>query len=76
MDPCCLDLSKPLPPLVKAFDCASELTALRGMAPVFAVWKTKRALNIGSEKRLREAIELIHGCVSEMIQRSLEGAVN
>ncbi|XWS60280.1 hypothetical protein CRYUN_Cryun07bG0022900 [Craigia yunnanensis] len=67
-DPCCLDLSKPVPPLVKAFDRASEISAMRGMAPMFVVWKIKRALNIGSEKKLKEAIELVHGCVLEIIQ--------
>ncbi|XP_022738199.1 cytochrome P450 94B3-like [Durio zibethinus] len=67
-DPCCLDLSKPVPPLVKAFDSASEISAMRGMAPMFVVWKIKRALNIGSEKKLKEAIQLVHGCVLEIIQ--------
>ncbi|XVF08712.1 hypothetical protein REPUB_Repub07fG0027100 [Reevesia pubescens] len=67
-DPCCLDISKPVPPLVKAFDSASEISAMRGMAPMFVVWKIKRALNIGSEKKLKEAIQLVHGCVLEIIQ--------
>uniref|UniRef100_A0A5B6YUT2 Unspecific monooxygenase n=1 Tax=Davidia involucrata TaxID=16924 RepID=A0A5B6YUT2_DAVIN len=68
MDPCCLDLLRPLPPLVIAFDSASEVTALRGVAPVFAVWKIKRALNVGSEKKLKEAVDLVHASVAEMIQ--------
>ncbi|KAE8727107.1 Cytochrome P450 94B3 [Hibiscus syriacus] len=67
-DPCCLDLSKPVPPLVTAFDTASEVSAMRGMAPMFVVWKLKRALNVGSEKKLKEAIELVHGCVLEIIR--------
>ncbi|KAG4173083.1 hypothetical protein ERO13_A11G036000v2 [Gossypium hirsutum] len=67
-DPCCLDLSKPVPPLVKAFDTASEISAMRGMAPMFVVWKLKRALNVGSEKKLKEAIDLVHGCVLEIIR--------
>ncbi|KAK8687672.1 hypothetical protein V6N13_086474 [Hibiscus sabdariffa] len=67
-DPCCLDLSKPAPPLVKAFDTASEISAMRGMAPMFVVWKLKRALNVGSEKKLKEAIELVHGCVVVIIR--------
>ncbi|XP_022755994.1 cytochrome P450 94B3-like [Durio zibethinus] len=74
-DPCCLDLSKPVPRLVKAFDSATETSAMRGMAPMSVVWKTKRTLNIGSEKKLKEAIELVHGCVLEIIQnkkRALE----
>ncbi|OMO71705.1 Cytochrome P450 [Corchorus olitorius] len=67
-DPCCLDLSKPAPPLVKAFDSASEISAMRGMAPLFVVWKLKKALNIGSERKLKEAVELVHGCVLDIIQ--------
>ncbi|MBA0761763.1 hypothetical protein Gotri_024358 [Gossypium trilobum] len=74
-DPCCLDLSRPVPPLVKAFDSASEISAMRGMAPVFLVWKMKRAFNIGSEKKLKQAVQFVHGCVLEIIRnkkRALE----
>ncbi|KAJ4712564.1 putative Cytochrome P450 [Melia azedarach] len=67
-DPFCLDLSKPVPPLVKAFDTASEISAMRGIAPVFLIWKLKRFFNVGSEKKLREAIELVHCSVLEIIQ--------
>ncbi|KAK9278476.1 hypothetical protein L1049_028042 [Liquidambar formosana] len=67
-DPCCLDLSRPPPPLVRAFDAASEISAMRGMAPVYAVWKIKRALNIGSERKLKAAVDLVHGSVREIIQ--------
>lgn len=67
-DPCCLDMSRPVPPLVKGFDTASEISAMRGMAPVFLVWKTKRALNIGSEKTLKEAVKLVRDCVSDIIR--------
>ncbi|KAK0587944.1 hypothetical protein LWI29_031650 [Acer saccharum] len=67
-DPFCLDITRPVPPLVKAFDTASEISAMRGMAPVFFIWKIKRALNLGSEKKLREAIKLVHDSVVEIIQ--------
>jgi cytochrome P450 len=68
-NPCCLDLSRPEPPpLVKAFDRASEISAMRSMAPVFLVWKIKRALNIGSEKKLKEALSVVHGSVAEIIR--------
>ncbi|KAL2337840.1 hypothetical protein Fmac_012286 [Flemingia macrophylla] len=66
-DPCCLDLSKPLPPLLTAFDTASEVIAARGAAPVFLVWKMKRMLNVGSEKHLKEAVKLVHESVGEII---------
>lgn len=67
-DPFCLDLSRPLPALVKAFDAASEICARRGSAPVFLVWKTKRVLGIGSEKFLKKEVELIYSCVAEIIE--------
>lgn len=72
IDPCCLDFSRPAPPLLKAFDTASEISAMRGAALISAVWKTKRAFNIGSEKKLREAIELVHGSVLEIIRAKRE----
>uniref|UniRef100_A0A5B6YVB9 Cytochrome P450 94B3 n=1 Tax=Davidia involucrata TaxID=16924 RepID=A0A5B6YVB9_DAVIN len=68
IDPSCLDLSRPLPALVKAFDRASEITATRGVAPVYAVWKMKRALNVGSEKKLKEAVGVVHASVADIIQ--------
>ncbi|KAM1025609.1 hypothetical protein ACFX13_039440 [Malus domestica] len=67
-DPFCLDLSRPVPPLVKAFDCAAEISARRATAPLYLMWKMKRALSIGSEKKLREAVNLVHGSVHEIIQ--------
>ncbi|XP_054820672.1 cytochrome P450 94B3-like [Prosopis cineraria] len=68
-DPCCLDLSQPdLPPLVQAFDNASAISARRATAPVFLIWKLKRALNIGSEKSLKQAVKLVHESVLEIIR--------
>ncbi|KAK1377328.1 Cytochrome P450, E-class, group IV [Heracleum sosnowskyi] len=68
IDPCCLDDSKPAPPLANAFDAASEISAMRGAATVSAVWKMKRALNIGSEKKLKEAVAVVHESVDEIIR--------
>ncbi|KAG6413178.1 hypothetical protein SASPL_125882 [Salvia splendens] len=69
MDPSCLDMSRPVLPLSAAFDSASEISAMRGAAPVFAVWKLKRALNLGPEKDLKDAVKIVRGCVDEMILR-------
>lgn len=66
-DPCCLDLSRPPPPIVTAFDQASRICAMRGMAPLLLVWKIKRALNIGSERQLAEAVRVVQGAVLEII---------
>ncbi|KAJ0049411.1 hypothetical protein Pint_15676 [Pistacia integerrima] len=68
-DPFCLDLSKSLPPLFEAFDTASEICAMRGTAPVYLIWKLKRVFNVGSEKKLKEAVNLVHDSVLEIIQK-------
>ncbi|XP_058088552.1 cytochrome P450 94B3-like [Magnolia sinica] len=68
-DPGCLNPSLPASDLANAFDVASEISAKRAAAPIFAVWKAKRAMRMGSEKRLKEAIEIVHGLVVEIIHR-------
>ncbi|XP_010250748.1 PREDICTED: cytochrome P450 94B3-like [Nelumbo nucifera] len=68
IDPGCLDSSLPVSALAGAFDIASEISARRASAPVFAVWKIKRALCLGSERRLKEAIQHVHGSVEEIIR--------
>ncbi|KAL3617562.1 hypothetical protein CASFOL_037883 [Castilleja foliolosa] len=72
MDPSCLDLSKPPPPLVVAFDSASAISAMRGTAPMFFIWKMKRLLNVGMERDLRNAVKVVRGCVDEMIRLKRE----
>ncbi|GMJ09421.1 cytochrome P450, family 94, subfamily B, polypeptide 2 [Hibiscus trionum] len=61
-----VDLCAPLR-LSKAFDMASEICAKRGAAPLLLVWKVKRWVGVGSEKKLRDAIEEVHAYVEEMI---------
>ncbi|PON72164.1 Cytochrome P450, E-class, group IV [Trema orientale] len=67
-DPRCLDVSRPVPSLVRAFESAAEISAKRGTAPVFLIWKVKRLFRVGSEKKLREELGLIRGSVSEIIR--------
>ncbi|KAH0850378.1 hypothetical protein HID58_094092 [Brassica napus] len=67
-DPDCLDLTRPVPVLVEAFDVAAAISARRATEPVYAVWKLKRLLNVGSERKLREAIKTVHMSVSEIIR--------
>ncbi|TVU03804.1 hypothetical protein EJB05_50652, partial [Eragrostis curvula] len=68
VDPGCLDPALPAAPrLAVAFDAAAGIIARRGAAPVAAVWKAKRALNLGSERRLREEIAVIHQHVMGLI---------
>lgn len=68
-NPCCLeyDCLDSSHPILEAFDAASDICARRGAAPMAAVWKIKRCLDFGSEKKLREAIGKIHSFVDEIV---------
>lgn len=63
-----LDPSEPVSPFDKAFDIASEVCAKRGAAPLFIVWKIKKWLGVGSERRLKLAVDEVHAYVTEMIR--------
>ncbi|URE10190.1 cytochrome P450 [Musa troglodytarum] len=67
-DPGFLGASLPESPLADAFEVASAISAKRGAAPVFAVWKAKRALGLGSEGQLRAAVKLIRASVMEILR--------
>lgn len=67
IDEFCLDPSLSISPLAKAFDMASEVCARRGAAPLFFVWKIKRWLGVGSERRLKDAVEEVHAYVTGII---------
>ncbi|KAL6623166.1 hypothetical protein ACP70R_033045 [Stipagrostis hirtigluma subsp. patula] len=54
--------------LAAAFDAAAAIIARRGAAPVAAVWKAKRALGVGSERRLREEVKVVHDAIAELIR--------
>ncbi|KQJ88537.1 cytochrome P450 94B3 [Brachypodium distachyon] len=69
VDPGCLDPALPTAPrLASAFDTAAGIIARRGAAPVAAVWKIKRALALGSERRLRDEVKVIHEAVMDLIR--------
>ncbi|KAG5566322.1 hypothetical protein RHGRI_002055 [Rhododendron griersonianum] len=53
---------------VQAFDYAVELTSDRFMSPVPAVWKIKRILNVGSERKFKEAIAVIDDFAMNIIR--------
>lgn len=53
---------------VQAFDYAVELTSDRFMSPVPAVWKIKRFLNIGNERKFKEAIAVINDFAMNIIR--------
>ncbi|XP_057466490.1 cytochrome P450 94C1 [Actinidia eriantha] len=68
LDPGCLQLDLPISDLAVAFDLASKLLAERAMTGSPWVWKVKRQLNLGSEKKLKAAIKAIHVLAEEVIQ--------
>ncbi|KAK4799284.1 hypothetical protein SAY86_024649 [Trapa natans] len=69
LDPMCLQLSLPLSEFALSFDLASNLSAERAMKASPSVWKIKRLLNLGSEKKLREAIAMIDVLAQEVIDQ-------
>ncbi|KAL9253806.1 Cytochrome P450 94C1-like protein [Drosera capensis] len=50
-----------------AFDVASKLSAERALVASPWIWRAKRALNVGSEKRLRDAIRKINVLAEDII---------
>ncbi|KAI7725713.1 hypothetical protein M8C21_018158 [Ambrosia artemisiifolia] len=68
-DPQCLHESLPRSELAIAFDLASQLSAQRAMTPSPLVWKIKRLLNVGSERRLKESIKMVNKFAQEVIRQ-------
>ncbi|KAJ1286303.1 hypothetical protein BS78_03G343200 [Paspalum vaginatum] len=78
LDPGCLELSMPVSSFESAFDLASTLSARRATAPMQAIWRLKRLLNLGDERRLRDAVRLVDTLAEEVIRqrRKLGGAAS
>ncbi|KAE8660360.1 Cytochrome P450 94C1 [Hibiscus syriacus] len=71
-DPGCLELSLPVSKFADAFDLASKLSAQRGVVPSSLIWKAKRVLNLGSEKKLKQAIKMVDEFAQRMINQRRE----
>ncbi|XP_009618179.1 cytochrome P450 94C1-like [Nicotiana tomentosiformis] len=69
LDPKCLESSLPISEFAVSFDLASKLSAERAMTTSPIVWKIKRFLNIGSERKLKKAIKLINILAQEVIRQ-------
>ncbi|GAA0161522.1 oxygenase [Lithospermum erythrorhizon] len=67
-DPGCLNLSLPISEFALAFDLASRFSAERAISASPLIWKFKRFFNIGSERKLKEAIKLIDLLAEEVIK--------
>ncbi|EEF33302.1 cytochrome P450 94C1 [Ricinus communis] len=77
LDPGCLKLSLPISEFALAFDTASKLSAERALAASSMIWKMKRFLNIGSEKKLKEAIQMVNELAEGVINhRRKEGCMD
>ncbi|KAK1319225.1 Cytochrome P450 86B1 [Acorus calamus] len=60
IDPGCLaEDDLPEVPFARAFENATEFSLFRFMVPPI-VWKTMRFLNIGSERKLKETVRVVH----------------
>lgn len=68
VDPLCLEASLPVSELARAFDTAAKLSAERSSAPIQLVWKVKKMFKIGSEKRLSEAVGVVHEFAMDIIR--------
>lgn len=72
LDPGCLRLWLPMSEFAVAFDLASRLSAERAMAPSPIMWRIKKMLRVGSERKLREAIKMVDGLAMEVIRQRRE----
>lgn len=69
LDPVCLEQSFPISHFAVSFDLASKLSAERAMTLSPLIWKMKRLFNVGSEKRLQEAVRMINILAKEVIRQ-------
>ncbi|KAK7404834.1 hypothetical protein VNO78_05823 [Psophocarpus tetragonolobus] len=76
MDPACLVPTLPVSDLAVAFDLATKLSAERAMNASPFIWKAKRLLNMGSEKKLKDAIKVVNDVAKEMIKQRREMGFN
>jgi len=65
---CCLDLNKPLPPLLTMFNIGSLMSIARVASLLFQVWKVKTMLNVRLEKALKEGVKVVHELVMKIVK--------
>ncbi|KAJ4960327.1 hypothetical protein NE237_020237 [Protea cynaroides] len=70
-DPACLSPSFPQPEseFAEAFEEATRISNERFNAVMPQVWKLKRALNIGSERQLREALSTVREYATNLVRQ-------
>ncbi|KAI5394974.1 hypothetical protein KIW84_061544 [Lathyrus oleraceus] len=67
-DPEYLLSSLPETAFAKAFDDGTLISSLRFNAAVPLIWKVKKILNIGTERRLKEAVSEVRGLASRIVR--------
>ncbi|CAN0886475.1 Cytochrome P450 94A1 [Linum grandiflorum] len=67
-DPEYLHPSLPEAEFATAFEDASMISAYRFFSIFPAIWKVKRALNLGSEKKLKEAVRVIRDYAKRIVR--------
>lgn len=67
VDPGCLESSMPISSFAESFNLATKLSAERALAITPLVWKMKRLLNVGSEKKLNDAIKVVKVLAKDVI---------
>ncbi|GLJ47436.1 hypothetical protein SUGI_1001140 [Cryptomeria japonica] len=67
-----LDASFPASELAQAFDLATTLSSLRNTEPISVIWKLKRLLNVGSERRLSDAVRVVHGFALDVVRSRMQ----
>ena len=70
-DPACLSPSFPQPEseFAEAFEEATRISNQRFNAVMPQWWKLKRALNVGSERQLREALLIVHEYATNLVRQ-------
>ncbi|XP_062207169.1 cytochrome P450 CYP94D108-like [Phragmites australis] len=57
---------------MRAFDDAQNAIMARFMSPVKSLWRVKRLLNMEPERRMREALDTIHGYAGKIVRERRE----
>lgn len=67
VDPGCLALDLPEIPFAKAFEEATEYSLFRFLVPPFW-WRMLRRLDLGIERRLKEAVKVVHEFADQTVK--------
>ncbi|KAK6942130.1 Cytochrome P450 [Dillenia turbinata] len=73
IDPCCLGMENEVgAEFLQMFDNSALLIAGRFMHPIRHMWRVKKFLDVGSEKKLKKSIQAVHGFAEAIIKARME----